>query len=81
MTVPVLRTITINEALDILRSRGMKISRETLCAGIEQGTFKFGDHVKRDNDVYYIYVSLLNKWMADRMVEEEVPVIPVLPQE
>jgi len=77
LTVQSIVTITPAEAVEILRGYGMKIGRSALCAGIQQGSFPFGTFIQMENEVYFIYLAQLNRWIADRLMDEEVPEVPV----
>ena len=76
MTVQSILTITPPEALEILHSYGMNIGLQALYAGIRQGSFPFGTYIEMDRGVYYVYVAQLQKWITERLVDEEVPEIP-----
>ena len=80
-TVQLLTTITPAEAISRLRELGMSISIQTLYAGIQQGTFKFGDYVRMEKDVYFIYLAKFERWIADRLHEEVIPEVPKFEQE
>lgn len=60
--------INVQEATQILRASGMRISPDNVRLGIEQGVFPFGDLVrsKTGDPSYYVYLTLLNKWIAER---------------
>lgn len=75
-TAQSLIVITVAEALDILHSYGMSIGDQTLRAGIRQGVYKFGDYIEMSEGVYHIYLAPLQRWIEDRLVEEEIPAVP-----
>ena len=75
-TERILRTYSLEQTLAILRSRGMSIGRDTLSTGLQQGKFPFGDFIGMSQGVYIIYEALLERWIAERCVEEEIPIIP-----
>ncbi len=77
MTVQSIVTVTPAEAVEILHSYGMKIGRSALCAGIQQGCFPFGTFIQMENEVYFIYLAKLERWIADRLMDEEVPEAPM----
>ena len=59
--------LTTEEAVSLLRSAGMRISRQTLRDGIRQGVFPFGDCVRTGrSQVFYIYRSKLCAWINER---------------
>lgn len=59
--------LTINEAVEILREHGMKISPPHLRAGIECGAYTFGACIPLDKrPTYEIYKPLLMRWIAER---------------
>lgn len=64
-----IKTLTAAEATEILRRSGLRISPETIRAGIAQGTFPFGDCVMNADGSpkwCYVYPTLLDKWMKER---------------
>lgn len=60
--------LTCNETAAYLRSHGMKISNETLIAGLEQGVFSFGSAFRANerNRVVMVYKALLDRWIEER---------------
>ena len=46
-----IEVLTAQEATEILRSEGLKISADTIRNGIQQGVFPFGDCVTEDGKV------------------------------
>lgn len=62
--------LTTEAAVIRLREAGMKISRETLRAGLEQRVFPFGDCVRAEKSpVCWVYRRLLEDWIAERFRE------------
>jgi hypothetical protein len=63
-----IEVLTAQEATEILRSEGLKISADTIRNGIQQGVFPFGDCVTEDGKVRwcYIYRPKLEAWIADK---------------
>lgn len=63
----VIETLTPKEAVEELRSMGMKISIDTLRDGIEQKIFPFGDCIqtKNGNPVYEIYRKKFDAWVEE----------------
>lgn len=63
-----IEVLTAQEATEILRSEGLKISADTIRNGIQQGVFPFGDCVTEDGKVRwcYIYGPKLEAWIADK---------------
>lgn len=65
--------LTVDEATEILRSLGMRISPTTLRSGMEQGRFQFGDFIKTDKScVCYVYTRQLKRWAEERFGEESI---------
>lgn len=62
----IVRTITVDEAAKRLQEAGMKISGQRLRAGIIQGVYPWGEHVKMKMDEFTVYEKLFEKWMAER---------------
>lgn len=62
----IIRTITVDEAARRLQAAGMKISGQRLRAGIVQGVYPWGEHVKMKMDEFLVYEKLFEKWMAER---------------
>lgn len=60
-------TITPKQATERLRARGVKISPETICQGIEQGKFPFGISVltKSGTPVYLISVRKFDSFVEE----------------
>ena len=63
-----IETLTVAEATEALRCHGTKISKDTLCQGIEQGKFPFATHIvgKQGGNVFFIYRRMLDDWMKER---------------
>lgn len=64
-----IETLTAAEATERLRAEGVRISRDTLISGIQQGVFPFGDCVDRGVDKapwVYIYQRQMEEWIAAR---------------
>ena len=62
-----IKTMTMQECMEHLRSRGRSSAQDTLANGIEQGVYPFGLCViggKRR--VFQIFSNLLDKWIAER---------------
>lgn len=67
----IIRTITPQEAVEKLRSMGMKISPDVIRSGLEQKVFPFGDAVENGNGGYryFVYSRLLDEWIGQRVEE------------
>lgn len=62
-----IRTMTPQEAAEVLRQHGMRISPDTLRYGLEQGVYPFGLCIQCDKQpVYQIFAKLLYQWIAER---------------
>lgn len=55
-----IRTMTILEAVDALRERGIKTSQEKVRQGIRQGVYPWGDCIKLRSPEYTVYRKCLN---------------------
>ena len=71
-----IETMTVAEAVEPLRAAWMKISPQTMQAGLQQGVYPFGVYIDRKiyngGGVYYIFRRLREEWIAERGVEEDV---------
>lgn len=61
--------LTPQQACEVMRCAGFKMSLEKLYLGISQGVYPFGDYVAADgklmkHDCYTVYKVLLQKWIA-----------------
>ena len=65
--------LNCNETAAYLRSHGVKISNEALCAGLEQGVFSFGCAFRANgkNRVIMVFKPLLDRWIEERSTKEE----------
>lgn len=64
-------TLTVQDAAQYLRDRGLSISPDTLRQGIRQGVYPFGLVIELDKSpVYQIFKKQLDTWIAERTVEE-----------
>lgn len=69
----VVKTLTINEAVQKLRDAGLHFSRAKIECGILQGIYPWGEALKMKNIEYTVYDSMLEKWIAERgkLIETE----------
>lgn len=68
----VIETLTPQEATEVLRKHGMKLSPDTLRHGLEQGLYPFGLCIQCDKQpVYQIFAKLFYRWIAERTTEVE----------
>lgn len=66
-----IKTMTMQECMEHLRSHGLSISQDTLANGIEQGVYPFGLCViggKRR--VFQIFKKKLDAWISEVEVDE-----------
>lgn len=63
-----IEVLTAAEATERLRAAGLRISPETLRAGIQQGVFPFGDCVMEGGKVKWCcaYSNLMESWIKER---------------
>ena len=58
------------QACEYLRDIGIPMAVPTLCMGLQQRVFPFGDYIRGDDeghrDVYIIYDKLLREWAMQR---------------
>lgn len=68
-----IQTLTPEEATQILRSLGMKISAENLRQGIRQGVYSFGIYIDTANHhpIYQIFKKQFDRWIRERADDEE----------
>lgn len=64
-----IKTISIQEAVERLRSYGMSMTVQKLKAGAEQGVYPFVDVVNMKNYSYCVYEKLFDEWCLKRGVE------------
>ena len=77
MTVKSLITISAEEAREILRGVGFRISRDLLIRGIKQGQFAFGSVIETESETRcIIYLAQLERFIGDRLCDEQVPEVP-----
>lgn len=63
----VIETMTPQEATELLRSYGMKISKDTLCLGLQQAKYPFGICINgKVAPVYQIFTKQLLQWIEER---------------
>lgn len=63
----IIETMTVAEAAEWLRARGMRITPECLRYGIEQGVFPFGTYVQMEKGIRcFVYTQMLENWAAAR---------------
>lgn len=69
-TMGVIETMTPQEATEVLRNHGMRMSPDTLRYGLEQGLYPFGICIQCDKQpVYQIFRRLFYEWIAEREVQ------------
>lgn len=64
-----IEVLTLEEATERIRAEGMRMSKDTLLGGIQQGVFRFGDCIERGNGKApwcYIYANKLEAWIEDK---------------
>lgn len=62
-------TLTLEAATERLRAEGLKMSKDTLKNGIQQGIFPFGACVERDGGKApwcYIFPVMMEEWLDQR---------------
>lgn len=69
----IVKTITVDEAVKRMQEAGMKISGQRIRAGIIQGVYPWGEHVKMKMDEFTVYEKMFDRWLAER--GEAVPEI------
>lgn len=64
-----IETLTLEAATERLRAEGVRMSKETLLAGIRQGVFPFGACIERDEGKApwcYIFGVELEAWLESK---------------
>lgn len=61
-------TMTVKQAVEVLRNHGMKIGTSAVMAGLAAGAYPFGDCYRMPSGTmrYTVYARLLNEWIAAR---------------
>ena len=67
-----IETLTLNDAAAYLREHGLSISNEALGDGLEQRVYPFGVCIIGGGRVFQIFKRLLDEWIAERTVKEEM---------
>lgn len=63
-----IETMTVEEATENLRARGVKTSPNKIRNGLKQGVYPFGDVVMMDKaPSFTIYKRLFDMWVAERI--------------
>lgn len=69
-------TVTINEALDIMRKAGVPVSSATLADGIESGNYPFGRLVRKSETTgrrtFEIFRIDLLRWLESKTPKEVI---------
>lgn len=63
-----IRTMTLEDTVEKMRSHGIKIGKDTLAAGIAQGQYPFGICIQRDGSqrrVFEIYEARFERWVDE----------------
>lgn len=71
LQVAKLPTLKVTEAVAKLRELGVKTSPMKLMAGIKQGVYPFGIHIRMGKDEYEIYEVLFNEWVKERIAQQQ----------
>lgn len=65
-----LKVLSAQEATEVLRQCGMRISPELLRAGLKQGAFPFGTFIQSEKSPRcFVYGRLLEAWIRERAGE------------
>ena len=66
-----IKTLSVAEATEKLRTLGLQISPDTVRQGLQQKIFPFGDYIqsKTGNPIYFVYEKLFLEWIAKRLEE------------
>lgn len=68
----IVKTMTINEAADIMRQAGIRGSAERVKLGIQQGVYKWGDCIRMENSPQcVVYAKPFFEWLKERGEEVE----------
>lgn len=62
-----LETLTPQEAAEVLRRHGMKISPDVLRLGLQQGVYPFGVYIAGNKSpIYQIFTKQFMEWISER---------------
>ena len=62
-----IETLTPQEATEILRRYGMRISPDVLRLGLQQGVYPFGVYIAGNGSpIYQIFRKQFNEWISER---------------
>ena len=62
-----IETLTVQEATELLRRNGIKISVETLGRGLQQGVYPFGIYIRgKKAPIYQIFKVQFDRWVLER---------------
>lgn len=67
----IVKTITVQEAADLMRQAGIKTSPEKVRAGIQQGVYPWGDCIQLGGPVYTVYSRMFFEWLDARAERSE----------
>lgn len=62
----IVRTMTVADAVKVMRDAGIKSSPDRVMAGIEQGVYPWGDCIKLRSPEYTVYQKMFEQWMKER---------------
>lgn len=64
----IIETLTPAEAVEELRTMGIRMSPELMRDALEQGVYPFGECIRsrHGGSVYHIYKRLFDDWVSDR---------------
>lgn len=67
-----IKAIHVNEAVEILKANGFKVTVDRLRMGLIQRVYPFGDAVEMPGGsyCYAVYTTLLKKWIEERSEAE-----------
>ena len=62
----IVKTMSVEEAVDIMRQSGIKSSPEKVKLGIQQGVYTWGDCIQMNAPSCTVYSKLFFKWLEER---------------
>lgn len=62
----IVQTMTVADAVKVMREAGIKTSPDRVMTGIEQGVYPWGDCIKMRSPEYTVYCKMFEQWLKER---------------
>lgn len=62
----IVQTMTVADAVKVMREAGIKTGPDRVMAGIEQGVYPWGDCIKMRSPEYTVYCKMFEQWLKER---------------